>query len=381
MDNVTHSLIGIAAAEALVTTRHPKARAPLWIASAVANNLPDLDVLYTWGHDRLVYMVHHRGYTHTVLLAPVQSLLWLLVLRWWWRKRRDIPWRSVGALCFLGPFLHIFADSWNSYGVHPFWPLDNRWYYGDLVFILEPWIWVATLPMIWWRAGSRVGQRLSLLLLAGVIVAAWYHPLVSSGAATAVTLVAGAWLFAQRFLRDDRWRIAGVFASLALFFGVFAWAELGLKAAFALEGTEIAAQPAPANPFCWTILAAGFHGEEYRAAAFTAAPWPSLVPATACRAQLRRRAGLLPFGKASASRIPLGEFRGTRGQFNEIVKSCRARAYLRFARIPVWESSGTKHYLGDLRFDRAFSLDETGDSGAPEECLAFEPSWVGRFSP
>jgi len=90
----------------------------------VANNLPDLDVLYTWGrHDRLDYMLHHRGYTHTLLLAPVQALLWIALLRWWWRKESDVPWRAVAALCFLGPLLHLYRRTpWNSYGVHPFGP-------------------------------------------------------------------------------------------------------------------------------------------------------------------------------------------------------------------------------------------------------------------
>ena len=37
---------------------------------------------------------------------------------------------------------HIVADAWNSYGVHPFWPFDNHWYYGDAINIYEPWLWV-----------------------------------------------------------------------------------------------------------------------------------------------------------------------------------------------------------------------------------------------
>jgi inner membrane protein len=380
MDNVTHSLIGIAAAEALATTRHPSARVKFWVASAVANNLPDLDVLYARFGDRLFSMLQHRGYTHTLLLSPVQSLLWLLVLRWWWR-RNDVPWRSVAALCFLGPFLHIFADAWNSYGVHPFWPLDNRWYYGDLVFILEPWIWVAILPIIWWRCNTRFGQGISLLLLAGILSAAWYHPYVSFGAASVITLVTAGWMVAQRYLRDDRLRIAGSFVGLVLFFGVFAWAQLGLKRAFAGEGTEIAAQPAPGNPFCWTILSAGFKGTEYRAAAWTAAAWPSIVPASSCRSQLRSGTELKPFGEATAARIPLGEFRGTRAQYDQIIKSCRARSYLRFARIPYWETNGTKHHLGDLRFGATYGFGEQTNSGEPEVCLSFEPPWVGRFHP
>ena len=37
---------------------------------------------------------------------------------------------------------HLVLDSWNTYGVHPFWPVDSRWYYGDAIFIFEPWLWL-----------------------------------------------------------------------------------------------------------------------------------------------------------------------------------------------------------------------------------------------
>ena len=37
---------------------------------------------------------------------------------------------------------HLVLDSWNSYGVHPFYPFDMRWYYGDAMFIVEPWLWL-----------------------------------------------------------------------------------------------------------------------------------------------------------------------------------------------------------------------------------------------
>src|SRR5262249_8885402 len=51
-------------------------------------------------------------------------------------------WVLATATAFFGVLLHIFADSWNSYGVHPFFPLDNSWYYGDYIFIVEPIVWV-----------------------------------------------------------------------------------------------------------------------------------------------------------------------------------------------------------------------------------------------
>ena len=45
------------------------------------------------------------------------------------------------------PLLHIGMDFTNNYGVHPFWPLSNRWFYGDAVFIAEPLLWAACAPL------------------------------------------------------------------------------------------------------------------------------------------------------------------------------------------------------------------------------------------
>ena len=233
---------------------------------------------------------------------------------------RSIPWRELAALCYLGPLLHLFADAWNTYGLHPFWPLDNRWYYGDLVFIVEPWLWVILLPVVWKRAESRIGKALPLLLAALMTWLVWTLRYVPLAAASAVTFTAIAWLLAQRFLRD-RARIVAAFAAIALLFGLFGWASLGLKRAFAGEGTEVAALPDPGNPFCWTMLAAGFRNGEYRAAAWTAAPWPSLVPASSCRALLRATTlvGLEPLEEtASDSRIPLGVFRAPRAEYDDV---------------------------------------------------------------
>ncbi|MGZ8493955.1 MAG: metal-dependent hydrolase, partial [Gemmatirosa sp.] len=78
MDNVTHSLAGLLLAESAVQLRarrtgaapSPRFRAVAAVASMIAANLPDADLLYTGvGGDRLTYMLHHRGHTHTVVVA------------------------------------------------------------------------------------------------------------------------------------------------------------------------------------------------------------------------------------------------------------------------------------------------------------------------
>ncbi|WP_370466973.1 metal-dependent hydrolase, partial [Salmonella enterica] len=63
--------------------------------------------------------------------------------RW---ERYTVSWADrmqLAAIACLATLLHIALDFTNSYGVHPFWPFDNRWYYGDAVFIVEPLFWAA----------------------------------------------------------------------------------------------------------------------------------------------------------------------------------------------------------------------------------------------
>ncbi len=390
MDNITHALMGIAAAECAGLARK-KERVPLWIASALANNLPDLDLLLILGkpHDKLNYLLEHRGYSHTLLLAPLQSTVLLGLLRLWWRKRSGLPWNKIALLVFLGPLLHIFADSLNSYGVHPFWPWENRWHYGDLVFILEPWLWVIFLPVIWEKAESREGKGVALLLLSGLLAISWFHPLVPAAAAFALTLVSVIWLLAQQFWHDDRFRLLAAFSLCALFFGVLGFAEVDLRSKFSRELVstgEVALTPFPGNPFCWHALTAEIRGENYIASAWIAAPFPFVVSASRCpRLQdVKTLADLQPISGAVSSpgRIPIGEFRGTRFELEELSRSCRAKAFLRFARIPFWKQSDAGKFIGDLRFSRenthSFSDISYGDM---EKCPVSEPPWIGRFYP
>jgi len=201
MDNVTHSLAGLLLAESavLLRARRTKTQLPARVgaaaalASAVAANLPDADLFYTGaGGNRLAYMLQHRGYTHTVIGVLVGAVLvWgaaLLVLRFrsrQWPERTTARW--LFALLALSTFSHLVLDWTNSYGVHPFWPLDDRWYYGDAVFIVEPWLWVVSVPALVAASGMRVVRLLlSLVLVAGVALA-WRVDLVSTGAAASLT--------------------------------------------------------------------------------------------------------------------------------------------------------------------------------------------------
>ena len=138
MDNVTHTLAGMLVAEAVCTLRResrPELRAAAYLLSALANNLPDVDVVYSsWltGPKPLGSLLHHRGHTHTLLFAlPAACLLYWVALRLYRRKNLLFSADETRVLLGLslgGPLLHLLMDLGNNYGVHPFWPISGRWF-------------------------------------------------------------------------------------------------------------------------------------------------------------------------------------------------------------------------------------------------------------
>ena len=170
MDNVTHAITGIIAAEAVVHLRRrlgddvtPAWARAAWVISALGQNMADADAIYTGiTEGPLGYLLHHRGHTHTLVLAPVMALVAYAIggnATRAWREgatRADRLW--LAALALAGAVGHLLLDLSNDYGIHPFWPLDDGWIYGDTIFIVEPLFWAATLPILV-RASRSVVAR------------------------------------------------------------------------------------------------------------------------------------------------------------------------------------------------------------------------------
>lgn len=188
MDNLTHSLFGAALAyaglnEGLSSLRvsadnrgEPSPGAPgitsrpaITLLSVIAANLPDLDIITTpWP---LLYLEHHRGYTHTfwgiILLSLLVPLPFLKLSRG--IRLTALPFRRkygyLALVALIGSAGHVFLDFTNSYGVRPARPFVQRWIYGDFIPIVDPWIYLILGTAIFW-IHSR-GLRRCLLWAAG----------------------------------------------------------------------------------------------------------------------------------------------------------------------------------------------------------------------
>jgi inner membrane protein len=172
VDNLCHTLVGAALAEAGLKRRTPRAYATLLIGA----NLPDLDAVAMFTGNALGF---RRGITHGIpalVLLPL-VLTGLMVLWDRWRPGRDgpvIPVRLLGVAA-LAIATHPFLDWLNTYGMRWLMPFDGRWFYGDTLFIVDPWLWLTLgggvlVARLRGRAGAaRAALALSVIYIGGML--------------------------------------------------------------------------------------------------------------------------------------------------------------------------------------------------------------------
>jgi inner membrane protein len=141
MDPLAHTLVGAALARTRLARGVPFATTTL----VAAANLPDVDVLsYFGGEDAALGF--RRGVTHgplgLVLLPLLLVGLVALVARGRGIDRPPLPLRRLAALAWLGTLTHPLLDLLNVYGVRLLAPFSPRWFYGDVLFIVDPWFWL-----------------------------------------------------------------------------------------------------------------------------------------------------------------------------------------------------------------------------------------------
>ncbi len=269
MDPIAHTLVGASLA-----------RTPLGRLTALATptlilgaNAPDIDAV-TMFIDRDLSLGFRRGWTHGALALVVLPLLLTglicLLDRGSARIRGRPPRARPGpllALAYLGVASHPALDWLNTYGVRFLMPFDGRWFYGDALFIGDPWIWLlAGAGVVAGAARSRAGTAGWLALGATlttliVVVGNAPLPVILLWLAGLVALAA---LQARDLSPRQTGRLAtACLAAAAVYMSAMAGASrlAVLQVADWLEArgapfVDIMAGPLPTNPFVRDVVVA-----------------------------------------------------------------------------------------------------------------------------
>jgi inner membrane protein len=368
MDNFTHGLIGYALARATTRRRSmAEQRAAIW-TSIVASNAPDLDLVtnFVSANAKLNYLANHRGHTHTLLFAlPIGLACAEIFLRVFRAAEPGARMRLYG-LGALAALFHIGFDWLNNYGVHPFFPLDNRWFYGDAIFIIEPLFFAALLPLLIFEGQTRFGRGAGIVIALAILGFVWGVSLVPLACAVTATLAIAAGLGAHRAIARRKaesvawYALGATFAVVLLFMGTREVADNAFRNYLSVHAhgeriEQLALAPLPAHPLCWTAIAVTTDpGATYRGRFGYVSLWPALVDPETCN--------VAPRGETTAplARTPLPirhgvafhfAFEGKLADLRALAKkSCEARVLLQFARTPFW-IAGPPAVIGDLRYD------------------------------
>lgn len=271
MDPLTHTLVGANLSATRLGDKSRFATAALLVGA----NLPDLDgVCYLIDGD--LALGFRRGWTHGVLalavLPVLQAGLLMLVDRIRRGERRaDFRWLLI--LSAIAIWSHPTLDWLNTYGMRWLMPFSGRWFYGDAVFIMDIWLWLAL--GVGYLAVKRATPG---ILLTGLVIGSWivrtvarrspeHLPLLLSVALVLVLALLWKTPLARPRLAQRVPAVALIVASayIAARLVLNEATESAATRDFARRGEavlEIMAAPDPIDPLHWSIVART--GDVYR---------------------------------------------------------------------------------------------------------------------
>jgi inner membrane protein len=341
MDPLTHTLVGAALARSGIEKHSRFAAAAL----VVGANLPDVDgVTYFMSADLALWF--RRGWTHglpAVLLLPF-LLAGGLVLLDRLLGSRAARFRPLLLLSLLAVASHPALDWLNTYGLRWLMPIDGTWFYGDALFVVDPWIWLvlggavflATSPG---TPGTLAFAALSvpatLLVWAGVPGLLGGKALFLAGLA-AVLLLKGLRIPSSEGARS-RMNRGALAASGIYIVGMVVLSQFAHRAALAelrrqgIEARSLMVSPRPMTPFRKDVVVVTSASYRYGTLelfpSFRLALDPTPIPR--------------PDGSALIARA---------------LRDPRVRGFANWARFP-WgeveeEPDGYRVHLGDARYSR-----------------------------
>jgi inner membrane protein len=165
MDNITHTFVGAALAEAGLKRRTALGAATLMIGA----NFPDIDVIAVAFPNSIDI---RRGATHGFLALAVLPFVLAWLMSQYDRRVRlrrqpsaePANFRQLSILAATSIATHPTLDYMNIYGMRWLMPFVNKWFYADGLFIVDVWILAALVVAVVWsrRANTTRPARAAL---------------------------------------------------------------------------------------------------------------------------------------------------------------------------------------------------------------------------
>lgn len=170
MDSLTHIVVGACIGELLAGKKLGK---KAMLLGALANSIPDVDVVASLWLPITKDLLAHRGFTHSLLFALLVSPL-LAILSRKLLSKRDLSFYGWTFFWFIQICTHLFIDSCNAYGTGLFEPFShyrvsfNTMFVADPLFTIWPIIGAVCLFVMKVNNARRGVAAKTALILSGV---------------------------------------------------------------------------------------------------------------------------------------------------------------------------------------------------------------------
>jgi len=304
MDPITHTFVGASLAASGLGRKGPLATAALIVGA----NAPDIDGCAYFAGPYAAF-AFRRGWTHGVLAVLLLPFLVAGLLAAWdrWVRRRRQPGAEPAhggtllALAALGVATHPLLDWLNSYGVRWLMPFDGRWFYGDALFIVDPWIWLMLGAALYLKYSQRAASIAawgafwlfgSMLMVSVPSVPLPARLLWLAGVITVLTLRACK-VAAPRYELGVERMARFAFGCLCVYIGVAVAANVVARSAVRAQLTaqgvrsirSVMVAPLPADPLAGQVVIAT--DTDYYFGRWNWLPRPTFVPSAQHVARLR----------------------------------------------------------------------------------------------
>jgi len=134
MDTITHIVLGACVGEAIGGKQLGK---KALLIGAFANTIPDLDFVSSFFMATDESLLAHRGFTHSFLFVILTAFLLAMLFQRLWKKK-NIPLNFWVLFFAVEMLLHLFIDSFNTYGTGLFEPFSHYRVSFNTIFVADP---------------------------------------------------------------------------------------------------------------------------------------------------------------------------------------------------------------------------------------------------
>jgi inner membrane protein len=155
MDTLTHIVLGGCIGEIFVGRKIGKRAL---ILGAIAQSIPDLDIIAGSWTSPSANLLAHRGFSHSFLflLLVTPLLAWLADK---WRRPHDVSFRTWCYFFATEILVHIFIDAFNAYGTGWLEPFNHVRFTFNILFVADPLFTIVPVIVFFWLLFRRTHRQ------------------------------------------------------------------------------------------------------------------------------------------------------------------------------------------------------------------------------